>query len=186
MWSAECSVTSPSSNHMLDPSPRFVPGHIHTVNTHPEQWAAIYAAAPGEQLGVRCLARGHLSRVIEGGESAGHSLQLQKKLREYILCAKKIKINTTLLNNFFSSVSVFDERITNKKYSRSFINLRLNHWCHMDHFNDLLTTFLVHKTIQLRCCLCRVRKLSDLIKNILICVPKMKEGLTGLEWHEGE
>ncbi len=40
----------------------------HTVvNTHPEQWAA-NAAAPGEQLGVRCLAQGHLSRGIEGGE----------------------------------------------------------------------------------------------------------------------
>ncbi len=48
---------------------------IHTaVNTHPEQWAAIYAAAPGEQLGVQCLAQGHLSRGIEGGESAVHSL----------------------------------------------------------------------------------------------------------------
>ncbi len=46
----------------------------HTVNTHPEQWAAIYAAAPGEQLGVRCLAQGHLSHGIEGGESAVHSL----------------------------------------------------------------------------------------------------------------
>ncbi len=43
--------------------------HTHTVNTHPEQWAVIYAAAPGEQLGVRCLAQGHLSRGIEGGES---------------------------------------------------------------------------------------------------------------------
>ncbi len=48
--------------------------HTHTVNTHPEQWAAIYAAAPGEQLGVQCLAQGHVSRVIEGGESAGYSL----------------------------------------------------------------------------------------------------------------
>ncbi len=48
--------------------------HTLTVNTHPEQWAAIYAAAPGEQLGVRCLAQGHLSRGIEGGESAVHSL----------------------------------------------------------------------------------------------------------------
>ncbi len=49
--------------------------HTHTVNTDPEQWAAIYAAAPGEQLGVRCLAQGsHLSRGIEGGESAGYSL----------------------------------------------------------------------------------------------------------------
>ncbi len=43
--------------------------NTHTVNTHPEQWSAIYAAAPGEQLGVRCLAQG-----IEGGESAVHSL----------------------------------------------------------------------------------------------------------------
>ncbi len=29
-------------------------------------------------------------------------------------------------------------------------------------------------------------KLSDFIKNILICVPKMKEGLMGLEQHEDE
>ncbi len=29
-----------------------------------------------------------------------------------------------------------------KKYSHSFITLRLNHWCHMDYFNDILTTFL--------------------------------------------
>ncbi len=47
----------------------------HTVvNIHLEQWAA-NAAAPGEQLGVRCLAQGsHLSRGIESGESAGYSL----------------------------------------------------------------------------------------------------------------
>ncbi len=50
------------------------PKCTHTVNTHLEQWAAIYAAAPGEQLGVRCLAQGHLGRGIEGGESAVHSL----------------------------------------------------------------------------------------------------------------
>ncbi len=45
------------------------------MNTHPEQWAAIYVAAPGQQLEVRCLAQGsHLNRGIEGGESAVHSL----------------------------------------------------------------------------------------------------------------
>ncbi len=44
------------------------------MNTHPEQRAAIYGAAPGEQLGVRYIAQGHLSRGIEGGESAGYSL----------------------------------------------------------------------------------------------------------------
>ncbi len=30
---------------------------------------------------------------------------------------------------------------------------------------------------QLHCCLCRVRKLSDFIKNILICALKMNEGI---------
>ncbi len=44
------------------------------THTHPEQWAAIYTAAPGEQLRVRCLAQGYLSRSIEGGESTVHSL----------------------------------------------------------------------------------------------------------------
>ncbi len=29
-----------------------------------------------------------------------------------------------------------------KKYSCSFITLRLSHRCHMDYFNDVLTTFL--------------------------------------------
>ncbi len=44
------------------------------VNTHPEQWATIYAAVPGEQMGVWCLAQGHLSHGIEGEESAVYSL----------------------------------------------------------------------------------------------------------------
>ncbi len=63
-----CSTFNPSKVHTHSSE------HTHTVNTHSEQWAAIYAAAPGEQLGVRCLAQGHLSRGIEGEESAGHSL----------------------------------------------------------------------------------------------------------------
>ncbi len=46
--------------------------HTHCEHAPPEQWAAI-APAPGEQLGVRCLAQGHLSHGIEGGESAVHS-----------------------------------------------------------------------------------------------------------------
>ncbi len=33
--------------------------------------------------------------------------------------------------------------------------------------------------------LLEIRELSVFIKNILICVPKMNEGLTGLERHEG-
>ncbi len=30
------------------------------THTQPEHWATIYAAAPGKQLGVRCLAQGHM------------------------------------------------------------------------------------------------------------------------------
>ncbi len=43
----------------------------------------------------------------------------------------------TLLNKVV--IFVF---FAHKKYSRSFITLRLYHWCHMDYFNDVLTTFL--------------------------------------------
>ncbi len=53
--------------------------NTHTVNTHPEQWAA-NAVAPREQLGVRCLAQGHLSHGIEGGESYSYSLPPPKIL----------------------------------------------------------------------------------------------------------
>ncbi len=65
----------------------FNPSYVHTyssehphtaVNTHPEQWTAIYAAAPREQLGVRCP--WHLSRGIEGGVEIAlviHSPHLQ-------------------------------------------------------------------------------------------------------------
>ncbi len=63
-------------------------------------------------------------------------------------------------------------------FSRSFITLRLNHWCHMDYFNDVCTTFLGLECVS--CVAIRVRKLSDFIKNILICVLKMNEGLMSL------
>ncbi len=53
--------------------------HTHTVNTHPEQWAAIYAAVPGEQLEVRCLAQKGTSVVVLRVERALyiHSPHLQ-------------------------------------------------------------------------------------------------------------
>ncbi len=49
-----------------------------------------------------------------------------------------------------------------------------------------LLRFWVWEQFSCVACLCMVRELSDFIKNILICVPKMKEGFTGLEWYEGE
>ncbi len=57
--------------------------HPKWTHTQREQWVAIYAAAPGEQLGVWCLAQGHLSRGIEGGESAGHSLPHRETLPDW-------------------------------------------------------------------------------------------------------
>ncbi len=63
LWICALHLTHPSAHtHSSEHT------HTHTVNIHLEQWVAIYAAAPGDQLGVRCLAQGsHLSRGIEGG-----------------------------------------------------------------------------------------------------------------------
>ncbi len=49
--------------------------------THPK-WTHTrsHVTVPGEQLGVQCLAQGHLSRGIEGRESAGYSLPHQQFL----------------------------------------------------------------------------------------------------------
>ncbi len=56
----------------------------------------------------------------------------------------------------------------------------------MDYFNDVLAMFLSLDRVRILAVYGRVRELSEFIKNILICVPKMIEGLTGLERHEGE
>ncbi len=56
----------------------------------------------------------------------------------------------------------------------------------MDYFTELLATFLDLDHVRILAVYGRVRELSDSIKNILICVSKMNEGLTGLERHEGE
>ncbi len=52
-----------------------------------------------------------------------------------------------------------------KVYSRSFITLRLSHWCHMGYFIDVLTSFLGLECGS--CSLCRFRKLSDFTKQYL-------------------
>ncbi len=55
----------------------------------------------------------------------------------------------------------------------------------MEHFNDVLTTFLSLDRGSILAVYGRVRELMGCIKNILICVAKMNEGLTGLERHKG-
>ncbi len=56
----------------------------------------------------------------------------------------------------------------------------------MDYLTNVLATFLSLDRVRILAVYGRVRELSDLIKNILICVPKMNGGFTGLEQHEGE
>ncbi len=57
---------------------------------------------------------------------------------------------------------------------------------HMDYFNDAFAMFLSLDRVRILAVYGRVWELSEFIKNILICVPEMNEGLMGLERHEGE
>ncbi len=56
----------------------------------------------------------------------------------------------------------------------------------MDYFTDDLLRLWTWEHFSCAAVFGRVRELSDFIKNILICVPKMNKGLTGWERHEGE
>ncbi len=55
----------------------------------------------------------------------------------------------------------------------------------MDYFINVLATFLSLDRVRILAVYGRVRELLEFIKNILVCVPKMNEGLAGLERHEG-
>ncbi len=102
---------------------------------------------------------------------------VQIKARAYVMILSKMAPGwhggDELLNKV---IFVF---FAHKKCSRSFVKLRLNPWCHMDYFNDVLLRNLRFWTLF-------IRELTEFIKNIFICVPKMNEGLMGLERHEGE
>jgi len=74
---------------------------------------------------------------------------------------------------------------SHKKYSR-FIKLRLNHCSAVICFNNVFSTFLDLESGGYIAVYGRVIYLSYFIKNILICVPKLNEGLMGVERHEGE
>ncbi len=56
----------------------------------------------------------------------------------------------------------------------------------MDYFNDLLATFLSLDRVYYIAVYGRFRELSECIKNILICVPKMNKAFRGLERHGGK
>ncbi len=71
-----CDVLSSMVTHTRNWSSAFNPSkctHTHTHCEHAPGAVGSHVTAPGEQLGVRCLAQGHLSHGIEGGESTVHS-----------------------------------------------------------------------------------------------------------------
>jgi len=70
--------------------------------------------------------------------------------------------------------------------SESLVNLRLSHCSHLDYFNIVFTNFSGPASFNPLEAYGGVIQLSDFIENILICVPKMNESLTGFEQHEGE
>ncbi len=68
---------------------------------------------------------------------------------------------------------------------QSHIVIRIVSWHLYRDMYRIMTLLVIHSTTVYG----RVRELLDLIyliKNILICVPKMNGGLTGLKQHEGE
>jgi len=71
-------------------------------------------------------------------------------------------------------------------YSRRLINLRLSCYSHLDYFNNVFKNFSRPPSFIPLEAFGGVIQLSDLVKNILIYVPKMNKSLTGLEQHEGE
>ena len=56
----------------------------------------------------------------------------------------------------------------------------------MDYLNNVLATFLSLDCGSILAVYGRDKELSEFIRNILICVPKMNGGLAGLEQHEGD
>ncbi len=162
-----------------------------------EQTCILHKATAGFQRWESSDVYGHFNSLCERSSKYFHNIErhhIQRRQRirvaqltqNSICCLRSVVLSKMapgwrgeeLLNKFI--IFVF---FSHKKYSRSFVKLRLNHWCHMDYFNDFLATFLDCGSILAVCG--RVRDLLEFIKNLILC-SKMNEGLTGLERHEGE
>ncbi len=72
-----------------------------------------------------------------------------------------------------------------KKYSLSFITLRLNHWWQIDYFDYVFHTFLGLDNANCLAVNGTVTSLPVFFQNILNCVLKTNEAFTGLERHGG-
>jgi len=75
--------------------------------------------------------------------------------------------------------------LAQQKYSRRFIILILNHCTHMNWLKYVFSTLMDLERGNAIAGYAGLTEPSDFNKNILICVPKINVGLTGLKRHEG-
>ncbi len=68
------------------------------------------------------------------------TLHRQQRMRCGILVKAHWRLTRKRRNSWIKSLFLFS--LHKERYSRRFIQLRLNHWCHMDYFNDVLTLTL--------------------------------------------
>jgi len=102
------------------------------------------------------------------------------KRREYFLCTKNKNKN----NDFIQQYLVMGD------FKTLLLVEHCSGWTTVVTWTVLimfLVTFLGHlKELIILLVNRGLTEPSDFIKNILICDPKMNEGLTGVEWHEGK
>ncbi len=72
-----------------------------------------------------------------------NSLFASKERRTHVswFCCERVSNTDTEEKKLLNKVVIF-VFFAHTKWSRRFRKLRLNHWCHMDYFIDVLTTFL--------------------------------------------
>ncbi len=83
-------------------------------------------------------------------------------------------------------VILWNSNVSHKHYSHNFIQLRLNHWCHMGYFNDVLTPFWALTVVVPFLSMQHQKALGFNQKYINLWTKDELTGLTGLEWHAGE
>ncbi len=92
-----------------------------------------------------------------------------KPIRTLFFFGTQIKIFLMKYKSFLNLHRILFFFFVHANYSRRFVKLWLNYWCHMDYFTNVLTTFLGLGIFQLHCFLWRVTELSDFIKNLNLC-----------------
>ncbi len=108
-WTKNCKLSS-----LLKSSDRFTKTYVQCTYSSAYKQGT---AHPGSTSEHQLLRQQHHTRVTVLSLTRGKDWHRREEIVEVV-------------------VFVF---FTHKKYSRSFIKLRLNNWCHMDHFNDVLT-----------------------------------------------